>query len=227
MIILDYDSKNHKKIIHAVVLALKHGKVVAYPTDTSYGLAVDITNKKAVDLLYKIKDRSKKQPIHLVVASVKEAKQISVWNKYADKLAKSFWPGALSLVLPLATKSKHIKQFSGQTSTIGLRMPDNIIAMDLVKALGNPVPAVSANPAGKNSGVDSYSAKAIIDQFSKQKYKPDIIINAGRLPKRKPSTLVAISEDGIYTILRPGPVSETKIKKIILSSQHPRNSVEG
>lgn len=215
MIILDYDEKNHKNIIRAVALALKHGKVVAYPTDTSYGLAVDITNKKAVDLLYKIKDRPKKQPIHLVVSSVSEAKKISVWNKYADKLAKNFWPGALSLVLPLASKSISIAQFSGGTGTIGLRMPDNKIAMDLVKALGRPMPAVSANPAGKNAGVDSYSAQAIIDQFDKQKYKPDIIINAGRLPKRKPSTLIAISDDGNHTILRHGPVTETKIKKTL------------
>jgi L-threonylcarbamoyladenylate synthase len=215
MIILDYDEKNHKNIIRAVTLALKHGKVVAYPTDTSYGLAVDITNKKAVDLLYKIKDRPKKQPIHLVVSSVSEAKKISVWNKYADKLAKNFWPGALSLVLPLASKSISIAQFSGGTGTIGLRMPDNKIAMDLVKALGRPMPAVSANPAGKNAGVDSYSAQAIIDQFDKQKYKPDIIINAGRLPKRKPSTLIAISDDGNHTILRHGPVTETKIKKTL------------
>ncbi len=215
MIILDYDEKNHKNIIRAVTLALKHGKVVAYPTDTSYGLAVDITNKKAVDLLYKIKDRPKKQPIHLVVSSVSEAKKISVWNKYADKLAKNFWPGALSLVLPLASKSISIAQFSGGTGTIGLRMPDNKIAMDLVKALGRPIPAVSANPAGKNAGVDSYSAQAIIDQFDKQKYKPDIIINAGRLPKRKPSTLIAISDDGNHTILRHGPITETKIKKTL------------
>lgn len=215
MIILDYDENNHKNIIRAVTLALKHGKVVAYPTDTSYGLAVDITNKKAVDLLYKIKDRPKKQPIHLVVSSVSEAKKISVWNKYADKLAKNFWPGALSLVLPLASKSISIAQFSGGTGTIGLRMPDNKIAMDLVKALGRPMPAVSANPAGKNAGVDSYSAQAIIDQFDKQKYKPDIIINAGRLPKRKPSTLIAISDDGNHTILRHGPITETKIKKTL------------
>jgi L-threonylcarbamoyladenylate synthase len=215
MIILDYDQKNHKSIIHAVSLAMKHGKVVAYPTDTSYGLAVDITNKKSVDLLYKIKSRNKKQPIHLVVSGVAQAKQIAVWNKYAGKLAKSFWPGALSLVLPLGTKQQAIAQFSGGTSTIGLRMPDNKIALDLVRQIGQPIPAVSANPAGKENGIDSYSSKEIIEQFAKQKYKPDIIINAGRLPKRKPSTLIAINDNGDYKLLRQGPISETKIKQTI------------
>lgn len=225
MIIIDYDLKNHTNIIRAVCLAMKHGKVVAYPTDTSYGLAIDITNKKAVDLLYKIKARSKKQPIHLVMSSIVQAKKIAAWNKYADKLVKSFWPGALSLVLPLAAKSESIKQFSGGTGTIGLRMPDNKIALDLVKQIGQPIPAVSANPAGKEKGVDSYSAQAIIEQFAKQKYKPDIIINAGRLPKRKPSTLIVINDEGQHKVLRHGPISETKIKKIIASNRRASSTV--
>lgn len=216
MIILEYSERNHKNIIHAVVLAMKHGKVVAYPTDTSYGLAVDISNKKAVEQLYKIKSRSKKQPIHLVVSSIAQAKKLGVWNRYADKLAKALWPGPISLVLPCASADSSVKQFSGNTKTIGLRMPDNAIALDLMKRMGQPIPAVSANPSGKiNNGVDSYSSKDIIEQFRKLKYKPDIIIDAGRLPKRKPSTLVAVEEDGNYNILRPGPISETRIKKVL------------
>ncbi len=218
MIILNYDEKNHKNIIRAVSLALKHGKVVAYPTDTSYGLAIDITNKKAVELLYKIKDRSKNQPIHLVVDSKITAKKISVWNKFAEKLTKHFWPGPLSVILPLFTENKSIAQFSGNTKTIGLRFPENKIAVDLVRALGNPIPAVSANPSGKiKNGVDSYSAEEVLLQFKNKKYKPDIIINAGRLPKRKPSTLINVDQNGKYKILRRGPISETKIKTVLHS----------
>jgi tRNA A37 threonylcarbamoyladenosine synthetase subunit TsaC/SUA5/YrdC len=94
-------------------------------------------------------------------------------------------------------------------------MPNNKIALDLAATLGEPIPATGANPAGdKSGGYDSYSAKDIVDQFSNKKYKPDIIINAGRLPKRKPSTLVKIEGSGVE-ILRVGPLSKKQIEKVI------------
>jgi len=201
MIIIDYDRKKHGQIIHACVLALKDGKTVVYPTDTSYGLACDMTQPRAVKKLYAIKGRDFDKLIHMVVPSVEFARQVGEWNSLIAKLVKAFWPGALSIVVPLRAKK----------GTIGLRLPDNLIARDLAKVLDRPISATSANQSGQP---DSYSLKDILNNFQKAKHKPDIIINAGRLPKRKPSTLIKV--EGLeITILRRGPVSEKQIKSIL------------
>ena len=219
MIVIDYQKKHHKKIIHACVLALKQGRVVAYPTDTSYGLAVDATNKKALRKLYQIKGRDFKKPSSFVVPSLSYAKKNSLWEKSVNKLVKKFWPGALTIVLK--TKNK---------AFIAWRMPDNKIAMDLAKILHKPITATSGNVSGQP---DCYSADDIIKQFKNKKLKPDIIINAGRLPKRKPSTIVKITTssprpnalggqaslkrrgENTVEILRQGPISATKIAKAL------------
>jgi L-threonylcarbamoyladenylate synthase len=232
MIILDYEKQHHKKIIDACVLALKRGKSVVYPTDTSYGLAVDAGNVMAIKKLYQIKGRNFNKPVHVVVPSLAYAKRIARWNKAAEKLAKKFWPGQLTLVLPivgaeLARPSlisggqgqplqKAIHRLSANTGSIGLRMPDNLIAMDLAKHLKLPITATSANVSGR---ADCYSAAEIIAQFQTQKYKPDIIINAGKLPKRKPSTLVRIFDD-VIKVLREGPVSEKQIISLLNTKEY-------
>lgn len=221
MIIIDYDKKNHRRIINACVRALREGKILAYPTDTSYGLACDITNVKAVEKFYKIKERSFKKPVHVIVPSIAYAKSISSWDSKAAKLAKKFWPGALTIILPskrhnIELINRSLKKFGAGTASVGLRMPKNKIALDLAVTLGEPIPATGANPAGdKSGGYDSYSVNDIIDQFKDKKYKPDIIINAGRLPKRKPSTLVKIDGAKIE-ILREGPVTKKQILKHVL-----------
>ncbi len=212
MIILDYQKKNHKKIIHACVAALKTGKVVAYPTDTSYGLAADANNIKAIKKLYSIKGRNFNKPVHIVLPSMAYAKNITRWNRAAEKLAKKFWPGALTLVLPLRINDKGLRILSAKTAYIGLRMPKNQIALDLAKHLNRPITATSANRSGQ---VDSYTANDVLRQFKLSKYKPDKIINAGKLPKRKPSTIVKIFPSGKIEILRQGPVSENQINKVL------------
>ncbi len=221
MVIIDYKKQYHKQIIAAAVKALKSGKAVVYPTDTSYGLAVDAGNIKAIKKLYKIKERQSTQPVHIVVPSVAYAKSIVQWNNSALKLVKKFWPGPLTLILCLKVKGMGLKMLSAKTGSLGLRMPDNLIAMDLARYLGRPITATSANVSGR---ADCYSVKEIIGQFSakggsasggkNQKYKPDIIINAGKLPKRKPSTLVRVFDD-VVKVLRQGPVTEKEIYKAL------------
>jgi len=213
MIILDYDPKKHKQIIHACTLALKGGKTVVYPTDTSYGLACDVTNAAALRRLYKIKGRSFNQPVHIVVPSLAFAAKAGEWSGPAKKLAKAFWPGPLSLVLPLKAKDRYLKKLGSNTGTVGLRYPKHKLANDLARSLGRPITATSANRLGQP---DSYSLADIMENFAGAKHKPDIIINAGRLPKRKPSTLVKVQAEEIK-ILRPGPITQKQIFKTALS----------
>jgi L-threonylcarbamoyladenylate synthase len=208
MVILKYNQKYHKQIMRSCADALCDGKVLAYPTDTSYGLAVDATSAKAIKKLYKIKGRLSNKPVHIIVPSLVYAKGIAVWNKIAQKLARKFWPGPLTLVLELRSRKQELKTLSAGTGYIGLRMPDNKIALDLAKYLKQPITTTSANISGS---YDSYSAANIIKQFQKGKYKPDIVINAGVLPKRKPSTVIKTIENKIE-VLRPGPIAENKLR---------------
>lgn len=244
MIILDYKKSYHKQIIAACARALRAGKIVAYPTDTSYGLAADSGNLKAIRKLYRLKGRNFNKPVHVVVPSVAYAKKITAWDRAAERLARKFWPGALTLVVrimnprtkPPARRSVRgrqesrkaitpsgsplykgerlalgLKKLSASTGFLGLRMPKNQIALDLAKVLRRPITATSANQSGQ---ADCYDIGPILKQFSKARHKPDIIINAGRLPKKKPSTVVKIS-GGSLGILRLGPVSRAQIKRAL------------
>ncbi len=213
MEVIKYSLKNHKKIISQITEALREGKVVAYPTDTSYGLAVDISNQEALKRLYKIKERQKTQPIHILVPSISYAKEIVNWDEQIEKFANKYWPGPLTLVLKLKSREKVYKTLSGNTGFLGVRMSKSKISQDIVASLGSPITTTSANPSKHISGgKDSYSGEEVFRQFEKQKHKPDLILDAGKLVKTKPSTLVKI--DGqIYEILRVGPIKETEIKK--------------
>jgi len=209
MLIIDYQKKFHSKIIQACVLALKSGKVIAYPTDTVYGLAVDASNTEAVKRLYQIKGRSFNKPIHIILPSLGYAKTLVDWDKTASRLAKKFWPGPLTIVAKLKSNSKSLKLLAAKTNSLGLRMPDNAIALDLAKVLKRPVTTTSANISGSG---DCYTADEIRRQFKDKRLKPDIIINAGRLPKRQPSTVIKIVA-GKVEMLRHGPISGMKIIK--------------
>jgi L-threonylcarbamoyladenylate synthase len=210
MIIIDYKKSNHKQIIRACVKALKQGKVVVYPTDTSYGLAVDATNLKALKRLYKVKGRDFNKAVSVVVPSVSYAKKVASFNKISLKLVKELWPGALTLVLPVGNGLDRSLQRTSIQGFISFRMPNNKIALDLTRALKKPITATSANVAGLP---DCYSVSEIIAQYKNKSSKPNIVINAGKLKKRKPSTLVKIDGDKIE-IIRNGPISEKQIIKL-------------
>jgi len=208
MVILNHETEFHKQIINFCVQALKQGKAVVYPTDTSYGLAVDATNLKAIGRLYQIKEREAGQPVHIIVPSIAYAKKIAKWDKMAEKLAKKFWPGPLTLVLRLKINDLRLNRLSAGTKFIGLRYPNNRIALDLAKHLKRPITTTSANV---RSGGDNFDIKNIINQFKDKKHKPDIIINAGKLPKRKSSTFVKVNKDRVQ-VLREGPIKEKQIR---------------
>ena len=223
MLIIDYNKKYHRQIIEACVKALKLAKVIAYPTDTSYGLAVDATNVKAIKKLYKLKGRNFNKPIHVIPPSIAYAKKIVKWNKIASKLSKKFWPGGLTLVLGLRAsafvrfrrtsadkKGLGLRKLSANSGWLGMRMPKNKIALDLAKKLGRPITTTSANFSGLS---DCYSATDIVVQFRSKKLKPDIIIDAGKLPERKPSTVVRVDES--FFVFRKGHISDNQIKKVL------------
>jgi len=209
MVILEYTPKNHKHIVKVIAVALKYGKIVAMPTDTSYGFIADSTNVKAIKKLYKTKQRDFKKPIHIFASSKTEVIKLVKVNSQAKTAMRKLWPGACILILPSARVDKATKLLSANTGYIGIRIPDNRLIIDVVKLLDKAITATSANVSGKP---DCYSGDAVISQFRDRKVKPDILIYVRSIPKRKPSAMLKISNDAIE-LVREGSMAKQTIQQ--------------
>lgn len=197
--------------IEQAVAILNKGGVVVFPTSTSYGLAVDAGSAKAVEKLYHLKGRDFKKPVHVIAADLRQAKQLVKFNTIANRMVKEFWPGPLTLVLPLKKNGTSWKKLSANTSTLGVRIPDFPILEKLVKIFGRPITATSANIGGKP---DSYSIAEVKKQFQSAPLKPDYYLDGGKLKKNLPSTIIQI--DGRHvTLLREGSLKYHNLIKIL------------
>lgn len=197
-------SEMHKLYIAAEVI--KNGGIVAFPTETVYGLGANALDKKAIDRIFKVKKRAKNDPIIVHVASINQCKKICYFNVIAKKLAEKFWPGPLTLVLK---KKKCVPEnVTAGLQTIAVRMPSNEIALNLIKLSNVPIGAPSANLFGKPSAT---TAKHVIEDFYG---KIDIIIDSGKTRIGVESTVVDARKKPL-TILRPGGLTKERIKKVI------------
>jgi L-threonylcarbamoyladenylate synthase len=196
--------------LHEAVAILKAGGVVVFPTDTAYGLAVDATNPAAIKKLQILKGRDFNKPIHIIPPSKSSIGLFARISAYEQKLIDKFLPGALTLVLQLKSSNPTLDLIKGPTG-IGIRYPKNNTALDLARRLGRPITATSANLAG---GPNTYSVAQVKKQFVQSRHKPDFYLDGGRLKPIKPSTIVAIENNNVK-ILREGPISIRKIKKVL------------
>lgn len=186
-----------------IIRHLKNNGLIIYPTETSYGLGADATNQKAVDLIFKIKQRSKKKTLPLIAGSVAMVIKNCELGKIEKNLAQKYWPGPLTLVL----KSKDAKLAKGVTSkdkTVAIRVSSNKIAKNIAQKLGNPIISTSANITGEVEGFNFEDIKNIFAKF-----KNIMFIDGGRLPKSEPSTILSIVDDKIV-ILRQGVIKLVK-----------------
>src|SRR5947209_3979190 len=134
--------------VQRAVSFLKSGEVVGLPTETVYGLAANALDARAVTKIFEIKGRPANNPIIVHVASVKMAKQCaSTWSDIADKLARAFWPGPLTIVLPKAESIPSIVTAGGQT--VGIRWPSHPLIQAVIQSCGFPLAAPSANLSGQ------------------------------------------------------------------------------
>lgn len=194
-----------KKIIDYAVKVLNQGGVVMYPTDTAYGLAADIESRQGIKKIFKIKGRMKQKTLPLIGGALSMANKYVKWTPIGKKLAQKYWPGPLTLVLESRIMNlesiiscKHIiKQ-----GKIAIRVPDNKIAQMISKKLGRPITSTSANVSGEP---ECYSVAEFLNQAIGQKFLPDLILDAGRLKKRKPSTIADASGEKI-ALVRKGTI---------------------
>ena len=176
------------------------GQCVAVPTETVYGLAADATNAKAVAGIYAAKGRPSFNPLIVHVRDLAAAERVAVFNDAARALAKQYWPGPLTLVLPLRPDSGIASLVTAGLPTIALRVPAHPTMQALLSATGKTLAAPSANASGRISPTRSaHVIKSLGGQIP-------LIIDAGSTEIGLESTIVAIDADGILRLLRSGPV---------------------
>lgn len=175
------------------VRVIARGGIVAHATETCYGFACNLTNPEAVSRLFTLKNRSEDHSISALFPSLEKAKEWVEWNEEAEKLAKEYLPGPLTIVLPL-------KKAKGNGETLGIRISSHPVAEYLAKYSGVPLSTTSANLHGKPS---PYSPEEILEQFRGRSLQPDLILDSGTLDRVAPSTVVQIQK-GVLEVLRQG-----------------------
>src|SRR3972149_7447977 len=195
-----------KKVITGAVQILKKGGVVMYPTDTAYGLAADIEGGAGIENIFKIKGRIKQKTSPLIAGSKLMVGKYVKWTPVGKELTQKYWPGPLTLVLEsriMNFESKICRKYIIRQGKIAIRVPDNKIAQMISKNIGRPITSTSANISGKN---ECYSVAEFLNKAIGKKWLPDLILDAGKLPKRKPSTIVDATKDQII-VIRKGEIN--------------------
>ncbi len=191
--------------IAAAAGLLKAGEVVAFPTETVYGLGANALNAGAVDRIYARKGRPSTNPLIVHVSSIEMAKSICVWNEQAQQLADTFWPGPLTLVLPkLAVIPDNV---SAGLQTVGVRIPANETARQLIEVAGIPLAAPSAN---KSNEISPTSAAHVQKSLGNHLF----ILDGGDCEIGLESTVLDLSVSP-PVILRPGQIRERQITVVI------------
>lgn len=192
---IDPENPDKSSIITAVEI-LKKGGVIAYPTETFYGLGADAGNTKAVEKIYDIKGRDYKSPVSIIIGNSQDLTRfVEDAPEVSRRLMEKFWPGGLTLVFKASSNIS--PRLMGGTGKIGIRLSSNIIASHLAKTLSNPITATSANLSG---AMECSSADEVIDCL---KDKIDMVIDGGHTPGGLGSTIVDVTTDP-PTILREG-----------------------
>jgi len=179
-----------KNAISVAIEILNEGGIVVCPTDTVYGFLADATNKKAVENIYKIKERPLSKPLPVFVKNIQVAKKIAVISKDQEKILNKKWPGRFTFVLE---RYRDIKLYGVDSGTIALRIPKYNFLNNLLEKIDKPLVQTSVNASGEKPLI---KIGEIIKQFKDNKINLGLIINAGNLPKKKPSRLIDLSNRG-------------------------------
>lgn len=204
---IDIDEQPGEALDEAVRI-LKGGFAVAIPTETVYGLAADATNPAAITRIYETKGRPQFNPLICHMASISMAEQHAVFDPISRRLAEAFWPGPMTLILPLRQDSPIHSLATAGLDTVGIRLPKGF-ASRLIEKLGRPLAAPSANSSGKISSTSAAHVEADLGQ------KIDLILDGGSAPVGVESTIIKVESDGSVRLLRPGGLVAEEIERVI------------
>lgn len=195
--------------IAEAVERLQRGEFVGLPTETVYGLAADAGSDLAVARIYAAKGRPQFNPLIAHVASLEMATSEAVFDERARRLAARFWPGPLTLVLPVAPTGRVCELARAGLPTVALRMPGHPVALALIRAFGRPLAAPSANRSGHISPTTAQDVVAELGERS------GLVLDAGPAQVGLESTIVAVLPGEPVRLLRPGGVSREALLTVV------------
>lgn len=182
------------RLIRKVVEVLKEGGVIAYPTDTIYGIGCDLFNKKAIERIYEIKGKDKHKPLSLICADLKDISKYAMVNNYSYKTMKKMLPGPYTFILEATRLIPKI--MLTKRKTVGIRVPENPISLSIVRELGNPIISTSV----KRPDEELYNDPEEIHETFKGKL--DLVIDGGIIVAEH-STIIDLTED-VPKVVRQG-----------------------
>lgn len=193
--------------IRSAAEILRQGGLVSFPTETVYGLGAIAENDIAVARIFEAKGRPSFNPLIAHVADVETARRYVRWSETAQLLADAFWPGPLSLVLPVKPDSGISPLVTAGLPSLAIRIPEHPVAHQLLESVGGPVAAPSANPSGK---ISPTRASHVMDGLGG---KVDAVIDGGDCEVGLESTIIGLLDEP--TLLRPGGVPAEDIERVL------------
>ena len=196
------------RAINRAAELVKAGRLVAFPTETVYGLGGDATNERAVAEIFAAKGRPRFNPLIVHVRGLAEAERLAVFDDHARRVASRFWPGPLSLVLPRRGDSGLSLLASAGLDTVAVRAPAHEVAQALLRETGRPIAAPSANRSGRISPTE---ATHVFEEIGD---RIDLILDGGRTPVGLESTVLDLSDE-TPVLLRPGTVTSEQLTELL------------
>lgn len=204
-------ASNEPQAIPQALQVLEQGGLVAFPTDTVYGLAAAVNNPRGIDRLYEAKSRSVSKAIAVLIGDPSQLQQLTPGlTASAERLAEHYWPGALTLVVP---RHPDLPDNLSSLPTVGVRMPDHPFALELMRQSG-PLATSSANISGESN---TATAQQVLEQLSG---RIELLLDGGPVPGGVPSTVVDCSQD-LPKVVRQGAIPAEEIFRVLGISNYP------
>jgi len=199
--------------IKEAVSFLKEGKIIIYPTDTIYGLGCDALNEKAVEKIFQIKERNDSNPFSVIVKDIEAIKKIAFVDENRENIARKLLSGPFTLIFPGAKNVPKI--VTGGKDSIGIKIPNHLITQKISDKFKNPVITTSVNISGEEPLSDPFK---IVDYFKERDFRPDLILDSGKIKNAKPSVVIDITKENPQ-IVRSGMLNLEEIKKLLQKLQ--------
>ena len=187
--------------------SLRAGGLVAFPTDTVYGLGALVWNEAGIARIYAAKERPPEKAIPILLSNLSEAHRlVGAWPAPMETLARRFWPGPLTLVVPCGDRVPDF--ITSGSGTVALRVPNHPVTLQLLSLLGQPLAVTSANRSGSSSPL---TAQEVLDQLAG---RIDAVVDGGRCPGGVPSTVLSLVTDPPI-LLRMGPIGVPDLRQVL------------
>ena len=189
--------------INKIVNAYENGQIIAYPTDTVYGIGCNPFNKDSVSKIFDIKNREGGKRFPILGFSKKELEKIVEFNTIAEKISEKFWPGQITMLLPIR---KEINDKINNNGKLAVRVPNNKCVLSILEKC-KLIVGTSANISGEKSILDSNECKTKLPEI-------DILVNGGKITSLGESTIIDFIDDQLK-VIREGSISKQDIEKIL------------